>query len=190
MAVKSVDVAQAQEAVATLLFFLGEDPGRPGLVDTPARVVKALREMTAGLHEDPAAVLCRTFDEAYDQLIVVRDVAFTSLCEHHLLPFTGYADVGYVPDGTAVVGLSKLARLVDVYARRPQVQERMTQQIADAIQKHLGAQAVGVVVRARHACMGCRGVMKPEAEMVTSVMLGGLREDVRLRDEFVGLTTR
>jgi GTP cyclohydrolase I len=182
------DEAPAEDAVVRLLEAIGEDPTRAGLLDTPARVVKALGELTAGMSEDPATILARTFDDVpADEMIVVRGVEFTSLCEHHVLPFTGLAHVGYIPNGHRVVGLSKLARLVDCFARRLQVQERMTAQIANAIDEHLDAVGVGVVVQARHACMGCRGVRKPGAEMVTSALLGAMRDQPAARAEFLAV---
>jgi GTP cyclohydrolase I len=163
------------------------DPDDPNLLDTPDRVLRAFLEMTSGYSEDPAEILARKFDvERADELIVVRHVQFTSLCEHHLLPFSGEAYVGYLP-GDRVAGLSKLARLVDCFARRLQVQERMTKQIADALMEHLEARGAGVVIRAQHSCMGCRGVRKSTADMVTSAILGRLREDVSARTEFLSL---
>ena len=177
--------AEAEEAVATLLRFIGEEPERDGLRDTPARVVKAWREMTAGYAEDPAEILARTFDESSDELVILRGISFYSTCEHHLLPFYGQAVVGYLPG--KVVGISKLARLVECFAKRLQVQERMTRQIADAVEQHLEARGVGVVLRAHHLCMGCRGVRQEETEMVTSAMLGTLRTDATSRAEFLRL---
>jgi GTP cyclohydrolase I len=177
--------ACAEKAVVTLLRFIGEDPGRDGLLDTPARVVKAWREMTAGYDEDPAEILSRTFDESSDELIILRGVSFYSTCEHHLLPFYGDAAVGYLPG--KVVGVSKLARLVNCFAHRLQIQERMTSQIANAIEEHLGARGVGVILRAHHLCMGCRGVRQQETDMVTSAMLGTLRSDATRRSEFLRL---
>jgi len=177
--------ADAEEAVATLLRFIGEEPERDGLRDTPARVVKAWREMTAGYAEDPAEILSRTFDESSDELVILRGISFYSTCEHHLLPFYGQAVVGYLPG--KVVGISKLARLVECFAKRLQVQERMTRQIADAVETHLEARGVGVVLRAHHLCMGCRGVRQEETEMVTSSMLGTLRTDATSRAEFLRL---
>ena len=177
--------ADAEEAVATLLRFIGEEPERDGLRDTPARVVKAWREMTAGYAEDPAEILSRTFDESSDELVILRGISFYSTCEHHLLPFYGQAVVGYLPG--KVVGISKLARLVECFAKRLQVQERMTRQIADAVETHLEARGVGVVLRAHHLCMGCRGVRQEETEMVTSSMLGTLRTDATSRAEFLKL---
>jgi GTP cyclohydrolase I len=177
--------AEAEEAVTTLLRFIGEAPERDGLRDTPSRVIKAWREMTAGYAEDPAEILARTFDESSDELVILRGISFYSTCEHHLLPFYGQAVVGYLPG--KVVGISKLARLVECFAKRLQVQERMTRQIADAVEKHLEARGVGVVLRAHHLCMGCRGVRQEETEMVTSAMLGTLRTDATSRAEFLKL---
>lgn len=177
--------AEAEEAVVTLLRFIGEEPERDGLRDTPARVVKAWREMTAGYAEDPAEILSRTFEESSDELVILRGISFYSTCEHHLLPFYGQAVVGYLPG--KVVGISKLARLVECFAKRLQVQERMTRQIADAVETHLNARGVGVVLRAHHLCMGCRGVRQEETEMVTSAMLGTLRTDATSRAEFLKL---
>lgn len=177
---------QAEWAVMTLLAYVGEDPHREGLSDTPGRVVAALVEMTGGYREEPETYLTRTFAERSDELVLVRGVDFVSLCEHHVLPFTGVAHVGYLP-GDRVIGLSKLARVVDVYARRLQVQERLTQQIADAIMDHGGARGAGVIVEATHACMSCRGARKPGARMVTSAMLGTLREDKAQRMELLAL---
>lgn len=179
----SSDAAEA--AVRLLLKYIGEDPDRDGLLNTPKRVAKALLEMTGGLRMDAAAVLATTFDVPYDELVLVTDIRFASLCEHHLLPFTGVAHVGYLPSHR-VVGLSKVARLVDMYARRPQVQERMTQDIAAALAHHVKCRGVGVVVKATHQCMACRGVMKPEARMVTSCLLGVMREG-HVRAEFLAL---
>lgn len=178
----------AEEAVRVLLVELGEDADRPGLLDTPARVVRALREMTDGYGIDPAELLAVQFPDDYDEMVVVRGVEFHSLCEHHLLGFSGTATVAYIPTpGRGVVGLSKLARLVECFARRLQVQERMTMQIADAIDEHLAPVGVGVVVRARHSCMGCRGVRKPGAEMVTSALRGAMRDEPHTRAEFLSL---
>lgn len=181
-------LSDAEAGVRALLRYIGEDPERPGLIDTPSRVVRALAEMTYGMTQDPATVLARVFPDTYDEMVVVRGVEFTSMCEHHMLTFTGTVTVAYVPKvGNGVVGLSKLARLVDVYARRLQVQERLTMQIADAIQDHLDPSGVGVVVAAKHSCMGCRGVRKPGADMVTSALLGTLRSNAAQRAEFLAL---
>ena len=179
------DERDAESAVATILRFIGEEPSRDGLLDTPGRVVRAWREMTAGYSEDPAEILARTFDESSDELIILRGITFYSVCEHHMLPFYGTAAVGYLPG--RVVGISKLARLVNCFARRLQIQERMTRQIADSIAEHLGARGVGVIIRAHHLCMGCRGVRQEETQMVTSAMLGTLRSDASSRAEFLRL---
>jgi len=175
----------AEEAVATLLRYIGEDPLREGLADTPARVAKAWREMTSGYREDPAEILSRTFEETSDELIILSGISFYSTCEHHMLPFYGTACVGYLPG--KVVGISKLARLVNCFAQRLQIQERMTRQIADAIETHLDARGVGVVIRAHHLCMGCRGVHQQDTDMITSAMLGKLRTDATSRSEFLRL---
>lgn len=177
------------DAVRRILQHVGEDPDREGLLDTPKRVVKAFGEMTDGYALDPAVVLGTTFDVGNcDELVLVTGIEFTSLCEHHLLPFVGTASVGYLP-GARVVGLSKLARLVDLYAHRLQVQERLTTQVATAIMQHLDAQAAGVVITAHHSCMSCRGVRKPTARMTTSAMLGKLRDDPAMRAEFLRLVS-
>lgn len=183
--VKSATERDAKEAVSTLLRFVGEDPRRDGLIDTPERVVRAWREMTAGYDEDPAEILSRTFEESSDELIILRGISFYSTCEHHLLPFYGEAAVGYLPG--KVVGISKLSRLVSCFARRLQIQERMTRQIAEALQTHLEARGVGVILRAHHLCMGCRGVRQQDTDMVTSAMLGTLRTDATSRSEFLKL---
>ena len=179
------DAAAAEKALVTLLRFIGEDPHRDGLVDTPARVVRAWREMTSGYDEDPAQILSRTFNESSDEIVILRGIAFHSTCEHHLLPFYGEASVGYLPG--KVVGVSKLARLVECFARRLQIQERMTRQIAEALETHLDARGVGVILRAHHLCMGCRGVRQQDTDMVTTAMLGTLRSDAVSRSEFFEL---
>lgn len=178
---------EGEAAVDTLLRLIGEDPSRDGLIQTPRRVVQALREMTAGYSEDPAEILSTTFDEMSDELIVLRGIEFYSICEHHLLPFYGTASVGYLPG--QVVGISKLARLVHCFARRLQIQERLTRQVAEAIQHYLRARGTAVIVRAHHLCMGCRGVKLPSTEMITSAMLGTLREDAVTRAEFLRLSS-
>lgn len=189
---KPVDEADLRGAaligVASLLRHVGEDLNRDGLSDTPDRVIRWFEEVTRGYSEDPSAILARTFDHASDELILVRDIPFVSLCEHHLLPFHGRVTVGYIPGASGkVVGLSKIPRLVDAFAGRLQIQERLTFQIAEALEKNLGARGVGVLVRARHECMTMRGVKKPEADMVTSAMLGVLRSDATARQEFMSL---
>lgn len=182
-----MDRESAVEAMRYVLTLLGEDPERDGLRDTPERVIRALVEMTAGRDQEPKQILETTFDEPCDEIVLVTGIRFTSLCEHHLLPFVGTADVGYLPD-RRVVGLSKLPRLVECFARRLQVQERMTRQIAEAIQEHLRPLGVAVVVRAHHSCMGCRGVRQQDARMVTSAMLGAFRTEAAARAEFFQLS--
>lgn len=170
------DLGRVEAAVRELLIGVGEDPDREGLRDTPARVARAYAEIFSGLGQDASALLSTTFDLAHDEMVLVRDIEVWSMCEHHLLPFTGVAHVGYIPakDGR-VTGLSKLARLVDVYAKRPQVQERLTTQVADALVDHLDARGVIVVIECEHQCMTMRGVRKPGAKTVTSAVRGLLR---------------
>ena len=177
---------QAEDAIRTLLRWSGEDPTREGLLDTPARVARAYEDWYSGYKLDPDDYLARTFEEVagYDELIVLRDIEFESHCEHHMAPIIGRVHVGYLPDGK-VVGISKLARVVDAYARRFQVQEKMTAQIADCIQRVLQPRGVGVVVDGAHECMTTRGVHKRGVSMVTSKMLGSFRDDPRTRSEFL-----
>ena len=177
---------QAEDAVRTLLRWAGEDPSREGLLDTPKRVVKAYRDWFSGYETDPDAYLLRTFEEVggYDEMIVLRDIEYESHCEHHMAPIIGRVHVGYLPDGK-VVGISKLARVVDAFARRFQVQEKMTAQIARCIQDALQPRGVGVVVEGAHECMTTRGVHKRGVSMVTSKMLGCFRDDARTRAEFL-----
>ncbi|MGY1608228.1 MULTISPECIES: GTP cyclohydrolase I FolE [unclassified Geodermatophilus] len=183
-----IDHARAEAAVRELLLAVGEDPDRPGLRDTPARVARAYAETFAGIWQDPGEILATVFDEDHDELVLVKDIPMYSTCEHHLVPFHGAAHVGYIPgeDGR-VTGLSKLARLVDVYARRPQVQERMTRQIADALAEHLKPRGVIVVIEAEHLCMGMRGVRKPGSTTVTSAVRGVFRDSVATRAEAMSL---
>ncbi|MEO8743558.1 MAG: GTP cyclohydrolase I FolE [Lysobacteraceae bacterium] len=177
---------QAEEAVRTLLRWAGEDPQREGLLDTPRRVAKAYGDWFSGYKEDPHDYLSRTFEEVcgYDELIVLRDIEFESHCEHHMAPIIGKVHVGYLPDGK-VVGISKLARAVETFARRFQVQEKMTSQIANCIDTILKPRGVGVVVVGSHECMTTRGIHKRGVSMVTSKMLGSFREDARTRSEFL-----
>ncbi len=181
-----IDLERAEMAVRSLLVALGEDPDREGLSDTPRRVAKMYRELFSGVATDPAVHLKRVFNEQYDEVVLLRDIDFHSLCEHHLLPFHGRAHVAYLPNGR-VVGLSKLARTVDAFARRPQVQERMTCQIADALMKHLAPKGVVVVVEAEHLCMRMRGVQKPNGIMVTSAVRGTFKENAAARTEVMSL---
>ena len=171
------DQARAEAAVHELLLAIGEDPTREGLLNTPARVARAYAETFAGLRQDPADVLNAVFDIGHEEMILVRDIEVYSTCEHHLVPFHGVAHVGYIPgvDGR-VTGLSKLARLVDVFAKRPQVQERLTAQVADALVEHLAPRGVIVVIECEHLCMSMRGVRKPGSRTVTSAVRGQMRE--------------
>ncbi|MEP7018692.1 MAG: GTP cyclohydrolase I FolE [Actinomycetota bacterium] len=182
-----IDLERAERAVREILFAIGEDPDRDGLKDTPARVARAYREIFAGISQGPEDVLTTTFEIGHDELILVRDIEVYSTCEHHLVPFHGVAHVGYIPgrDGR-VTGLSKLARLVDVYARRLQVQERMTSQIADALVDFLKPKGVIVVIQCEHLCMSMRGVRQPGSRTITSAVRGQLR-DPATRAEAMGL---
>lgn len=180
------DEARAEAATRELIAAIGEDPDREGLRDTPTRVAKAWKEILNGLNEDPRDYLCTQFEAGTDELVLVRDIVFHSVCEHHLLPFYGRAHVGYIPRGGRVTGLSKLARVVEGYSRRPQVQERLTAQIADAIDEVLHPQGVIVVIEAEHMCMSMRGVSKPGSSTVTSA-LRGIMNDGATRAEMMSL---
>jgi len=183
-----VDLARVERAVHEILLAIGEDPERDGLRDTPARVARAYAEQFAGLGQRPEDVLTTVFDADHDEMVLVRDIEMYSTCEHHLTPFVGLAHVGYIPNEKGqITGLSKLARLVDVYARRPQVQERMTSQIADAMMRVLEPRGVIVVIEAEHLCMSMRGVRKPGAKTVTSAVRGIFLESDRTRAEAVSL---
>jgi len=183
-----IDEPRIAAAVREILFAIGEDPDRDGLVRTPERVARAYTEMFAGLRQDPADVLATTFDLGHDELVLVKDIEVWSSCEHHLVPFTGVAHIGYIParDGR-ITGLSKLARLVDVYAKRPQVQERMTTQIADALERYLAPRGVIVVIECEHLCMTMRGVRKPGSRTITSAVRGHLRTSATTRAEAMNL---
>ena len=180
--------AEAEVAVRTLIEWAGDDPDREGLKGTPERVVRAYEEFFAGYAEDPAALLATTFEKtaAYDEMIVLRDIRLESHCEHHIVPILGKAHVGYLP-GERVVGISKLARLVEVFAKRMQIQEALTSQIADTIQDVLKPRGVGVVIEAAHQCMTTRGIRKPGVSLVTSRMLGCFRDDPTTRREFLSM---
>ncbi|AOW95085.1 GTP cyclohydrolase I FolE [Rhodococcus sp. WMMA185] len=185
------DQARAEAAVRELLIAVGEDPDRPGLIDTPARVARAYREVFSGLYTDPDAVLNTTFDEGHQELVLVRDIPLYSTCEHHLVSFHGVAHVGYIPGATGrVTGLSKLARLVDLYAKRPQVQERLTSQIADSIMRRLDPRGAIVVVEAEHLCMAMRGIRKPGASTTTSAVRGLFQSSAVSRAEALDLILR
>lgn len=183
---EGVDLERIAAAVREILAAVGEDPDREGLRETPMRVARMYAEVFAGLRADPRRHLRRFFSEHYDELVVLRDVPFHSMCEHHLLPFAGRAHLAYLPDGR-IAGISKLARVVDDFARRPQVQERMTNQIADLLMDALTAKGVAVILEATHLCMTCRGVLKPGSEMVTSALRGLCRSDARTRGEVMTL---
>ena len=181
-----VDHKRIEAAVREILAAVGEDPDRDGLLETPARVARMYAEMFSGLNDDPRRHLGKAFTEKYDELVLVRDIAFNSMCEHHLLPFMGHAHIGYIPDGR-VLGLSKLARVVESVSHRPQVQERMTEQIADLLEHDLGAKGVAVVLEASHTCMTIRGVRKPGSLCVTSAIKGIFRDNVSSRAEVLSL---
>jgi len=182
--------AEVEAAVRTIIRWTGEDPERDGLIETPARVTRSLEEFFAGYAQDPVDILKKTFEEieGYDEMIVLRGIRFESHCEHHMAPIIGQAWVAYIPNGR-VVGISKLARLVDVYARRLQSQEKMTAQIANTINDVLEPQGVGVIIKASHHCMTTRGVHKPDTDLVTSRMLGCFRDNALTRQEFLGMAT-
>ncbi|MEO3814920.1 GTP cyclohydrolase I FolE [Sphaerisporangium sp. B11E5] len=183
-----VDSERIEKAVREILIAIGENPDRDGLIDTPARVARAYAEQFAGLGQAPEDVLTTVFDADHDEMVLVKDIEVFSTCEHHLVPFHGVAHVGYVPnDKGQITGLSKLARLVDVYARRPQVQERMTSQIADALMDVLAPRGVIVVIEAEHLCMTMRGVRKPGAKTITSAVRGDFRDSEKTRAEAMAL---
>ena len=181
-----MDLKRIENAVREILAAVGEDPYREGLRETPARVARMYQELFSGLGKDPAEHLIAKFTESYDELVVLRDIPFNSMCEHHLMPFEGQAHVAYLPDGQ-VVGISKLARVVDGFAHRPQVQERLTSQIADLLMEKLKAKGVAVVLTATHTCMTCRGIKKAGSVMVTSAVRGRCKADARTRAEVMSL---
>jgi len=182
----AIDHDRIAAAVREILLAVGEDPDREGLRETPERIARMYEEMFAGLHKDPASVLKRTFVEKYDEMVLVKDIAFDSMCEHHLLPFFGKAHIAYIPNGK-IVGLSKIPRVVEIVARRPQVQERMTEELADLVMNELDAQGVAVVLEASHTCMSIRGVRKPDSICTTSAMRGTFRQNLPTRSEFLSL---
>ncbi|MCX7538889.1 GTP cyclohydrolase I FolE [Corynebacterium sp. P5875] len=183
-----IDLERAAAAVRELLIAVGEDPDREGLKETPDRVARAYAEVFAGLHADPSEVLAKTFNEDHQELVLVRDIPIYSTCEHHLVPFFGVAHIGYIPGKSGrVTGLSKLARLADLYAKRPQVQERLTRQIADALVDRLDPQAVIVVIECEHLCMAMRGIRKPGATTMTSAVRGGFQHNAASRAEALSL---
>ncbi|MBX3425104.1 MAG: GTP cyclohydrolase I FolE [Pirellulales bacterium] len=181
-----VDLPRIERAVREILAAVGEDPDREGLRETPARVARMYKELFSGLHSDPRVHLQKFFTEKYDEMVLVKDISFNSMCEHHMLPFIGKAHIGYVPNGK-VVGLSKLARVVEEVSRRPQVQERMTEQIADLLVEELQVKGVAVVIEAAHSCMSIRGVRKPGSVCVTSAMKGLFRSNLSSRSEIMTL---
>ncbi len=181
-----VDLPRIERAVREILSAVGEDPEREGLRETPARVARMYAELFSGLHTDPKIHLQKFFTEKYDEMVLVKDIAFNSMCEHHMLPFIGKAHIGYVPNGK-VVGLSKLARVVEEVSHRPQVQERMTEQIADLLIQELEVKGVAVVIEASHSCMAIRGIRKPESMCVTSAMKGLFRTNLSSRSEVMTL---
>ena len=185
-AARAFDAPAVTDILRNLLQAVGEDPAREGLLDTPGRMARMYQELLEGLFIDAEEVLAVSFEESHDEMVILREIPFYSMCEHHLLPFHGQAHVGYLPAGR-IVGLSKLARAVEIFAKRPQVQERLTTQIAESIERVLGARGVGVVIEAEHPCMTARGIRKPGSHMVTSAMRGVFRSDPESRAEFLQL---
>jgi GTP cyclohydrolase I len=181
-----IDQDRISLAVREIIAAIGEDPSREGLLETPRRIAEMYAELFSGLYEDPVLVLGAGFEEEHKEMVILKDIPFYSLCEHHFLPFHGRAHVGYVPEGR-VVGVSKIARVVDIYARRPQMQERLTSQVADAIMQGLAPDGVAVVIEAEHLCMTMRGIQKPGAVMITSAIRGGFRRRGVTRSEFLAL---
>lgn len=186
---RPIDLPRIERAMREILLALGEDPARPGLRETPARVARMYAELCAGLHQDAEQHLRAAFDEDHHEMVALRDIPFNSLCEHHLMPFEGRAHIAYIPGGK-VLGLSKLARIVDVFSHRPQVQERLTSQIADLLAKRLQVRGCAVVLEAVHTCMTCRGVKKPGSVMVTSALRGLMQTNQSTRAEALGLLHR
>ena len=182
----AVDQQRLEAAVREILLAVGEDPDREGLLETPARVARLYAEVCSGLRADPRELLQKTFTQKYDEMVLVKDIRFASLCEHHLLPFFGKAHIAYLPQGK-IVGLSKLARVVEALSRRPQVQERMTEELADLLMSELDARGVGVILEASHTCMTIRGVRKRDALCTTSAMRGSFRDNSATRSEFMAL---
>jgi GTP cyclohydrolase I len=181
-----VDLDRIRRAVREILLAVGEDPDREGLLETPDRVARMYAEVFQGLHLDPKAPLQKVFTKKYDEMVIVKDIGFASFCEHHLLPFTGVAHVAYIPNGK-VVGLSKIPRVLDVLARRPQIQEKLTEEVADLLMAELDARGVAVVIEASHSCMTIRGVQKPGSTMVTSALRGICKDQPATRAEVLSL---
>jgi len=182
----SFDPERLEAAARELLIGVGEDPDREGLIQTPRRIAQMYMELFEGLEQDPVEVLSVGFEEGHDEMVILREIPFYSMCEHHFLPFHGQAHVGYLPDGR-IVGLSKIARAVEIFAKRPQVQERLTSQVAECVETVIGARGVGVIIEAEHLCMTARGVRKPGSKMVTSAMRGCFRDEESTRHEFLDL---
>lgn len=181
-----IDLDRIRSAVREILLAVGEDPDREGLQETPDRVARMYAEVFSGLHQEPKAHLQKLFTQKYDEMVLIKDIRFESFCEHHLLPFIGKAHVAYLPNGK-VVGLSKIPRVIDVLAKRPQMQERLTEEVADLLMKELGAKGVAVVMEASHSCMTVRGVHKPDSSFVTSAMRGAFKERLATRSEVMSL---
>ena len=181
-----VDLERIRKAVREILFAGGEDPDREGLLETPDRVARMYAEVFSGLHTDPKQYLKKHFTQKYDEMVLVRDIRYESFCEHHLLPFTGVAHVAYIPDGR-VIGLSKIPRVIDALARRPQLQERLTEELADLLMSELGAKGVAVIMQGSHSCMTIRGVHKPGASFITSAMRGLFKDRLATRSEVLAL---
>jgi GTP cyclohydrolase I len=181
-----VDHQRLERAVREIILAVGEDPDREGLQETPARVARMYVEMFSGLHADPRELLAKKFTQKYDEMVLVKDIGFESMCEHHLLPFTGRAHVAYIPEGK-IVGLSKIPRVLEVLSRRPQLQERITEELADLLMEELGARGVGVVLEASHSCMTLRGVRKSSSVCITSAMRGAFQSNPSTRSEFMAL---
>lgn len=182
-----MDRDKIKKAVVDILEAIGEDPSRSGLKDTPDRMARMYEDIFGGEIKDPAEILGRTHELEHDEMVIVKDIHFYSMCEHHLLPFFGVCHIAYIPENKRIVGISKLARIVDLFSRRLQIQERFTTEIADAIMAHVKPKGVAVVVKARHLCMEMRGVSKPGASTITSVVRGAFRSDIRTREEFLKL---
>jgi GTP cyclohydrolase I len=181
-----VDLERIRKAVREILFAVGEDPDREGLLETPDRVARMYAEVFSGLHTDPKQYLKKHFTQKYDEMVLVRDIRYESFCEHHLLPFTGVAHVAYIPDGR-VIGLSKIPRVIDALARRPQLQERLTEELADLLMSELGAKGVAVIMQGSHSCMTIRGVHKPGASFITSAMRGLFKDRLATRSVVLAL---
>jgi GTP cyclohydrolase IA len=182
----AVDLARIRRAVREILLAVGEDPDREGLLETPERVARMYAEIFSGIHQDPAVHLTKVFTQKYDELVLIKDIRFESTCEHHLLPFLGKAHVAYIPNGK-VVGLSKIPRVIDVLSKRPQLQERLTEEVADLLMSQLGAKGVAVVMEASHTCMTIRGVHKPGSTLITSALRGACKDRAATRAEVLAL---